>query len=150
MRLGVGIIRGWSLMSLHTRYVRIVYAFHSFSCNCRRECLFPVGGWCLWVVISTILFAVIFFLATLFSCRNICGIHRRRMWLYILRRAIFWWILVMRVLGRGKSVPLLPHLESMVCPACRCVSMLGSLHLVGLFLVDAVLSLCLLQVCLVR
>ena len=71
------------------------YAFRSFSCNCRRECLFPFGRWCLWVVIFTIFFAVIFLLATLFSCCNIRGIHRRRMWLYILCCTIFWWILAM-------------------------------------------------------
>ena len=56
----------------------------------------------------------------------------------------------MRVLRWGRCGPLLPYLEAMVCPACRCVLMLGSLHLVGLFLVDAVISICLLHVCLVR
>ena len=40
----------------------------------------------------------------------------------------------MRVLSRGRCGPLLPLLEAMECPACRCALMLGSLHLVGLFL----------------
>ena len=144
MRLGVGIGRGCLLMSWHKCCVRIIYVFRSFSCNFRRECLFLVGGWCLWVVISTILFVVLFFLATLFSCCNIHEFHYLCMWLYILRSTIFWWILGMRVLGRGRCVPLLPLLEAIVCLAFRCVSMLGNLHLVGLFLVDAVLSFCLL------